>query len=132
VAHRQTLGSRLAGHSGPVAAWAYSADGETLVSVDAAGTVTLWDLSRRLASASLALPYDQGLRSAALSADSPVLFSSALWGGRLIVTDLDPASWARSACDAANRDLTRDEWEQFVGAAVDYQPLCSPLAPAER
>jgi WD40 repeat protein len=33
--------------------------------------------------------------------------------------------WRSLACTTANRTLTRDEWEEFVGAAFAFDPPCS-------
>jgi len=39
------------------------------------------------------------------------------------VWDVDPASWARRACDLANRTLTHEEWEKFLPGRP-YEPAC--------
>jgi WD40 repeat protein len=40
-----------------------------------------------------------------------------------------PAEWARAACRAARRNLTRTEWTQFLGSGVPYERTC-PQWPA--
>jgi len=42
--------------------------------------------------------------------------------GSLIFWDLRPASWEAKACALAGRNLTRDEWGQFV--VGDYRRTC--------
>jgi 2-haloacid dehalogenase len=46
---------------------------------------------------------------------------TALWtatvGGTVLRWDLDPGRWVRSACVAAGRSLTADEWDQVIGSS---------------
>jgi WD40 repeat protein len=44
------------------------------------------------------------------------------WDGSLIFWDLRPTSWEAKACQLAGRNLTHDEWDQFVGG--DYRRTC--------
>jgi hypothetical protein len=53
-------------------------------------------------------------------------------GGRLLMTadngqgvvwDVDQRSWARRACEIANRTLTREEWERFLPGRP-FEPAC--------
>jgi hypothetical protein len=39
------------------------------------------------------------------------------WDGSVIFWDLNPSSWEAKACALAGRNLTRFEWERFVGGA---------------
>jgi hypothetical protein len=36
-------------------------------------------------------------------------------------------SWIKNACEIANRNLSRGEWEEIVGRGVDYHPACPEL-----
>ena len=38
--------------------------------------------------------------------------------------DMDPASWLAAACLAAGRNLTDDEWAQYIGADEPYRQTC--------
>jgi hypothetical protein len=40
------------------------------------------------------------------------------------VLAIDPQSLVSRACAIANRELTRDEWAQFVGSALPYSATC--------
>ncbi len=123
VANRSLLGSLVTGSSGSSAALAFTPESDILVSADA-GVVTLWDVVRRSRLGSLVTGHSQGIGSAAFSNDANVMFSSGLWGSKLIAVDLDPASWAQYACQAANRDLTENEWRQYVGSDLAHEPAC--------
>jgi WD40 repeat protein len=52
--------------------------------------------------------------------DDTLVTSSA--DGSLIFWDLHPSAWEAKACQLAGRNLTRDEWRQFVGG--DYRRTC--------
>jgi WD40 repeat protein len=38
--------------------------------------------------------------------------------------DMDPDSWQRAACLAAGRNLTDEEWAQYIGAGEPYRETC--------
>jgi hypothetical protein len=48
----------------------------------------------------------------------------------LVVWDLDPDHWAEPACQLARRNLTRDEWETYIGDLATYRRTC-PEFPVE-
>jgi hypothetical protein len=44
--------------------------------------------------------------------------------GQAAVWDVDPESWKHRACDLANRQLSREEWAEFLPGRR-YEPACS-------
>jgi WD40 repeat protein len=48
--------------------------------------------------------------------------------GEARVWDLDPEHWAQIACHAAGRNLTREEWERYLGADEPYRATCEEWA----
>jgi hypothetical protein len=60
---------------------------------------------------------------ASLSADGRTLVTSG--SGGMVIWDTDPRSWARRACAAAGRNLTRAEWERFL-PDTGYRRTCPP------
>ncbi len=48
---------------------------------------------------------------------------------RMMIWDLDPAVWRVRACEAAGRNLTRDEWTKFLPEGEPYHVTC-PQYPA--
>jgi WD40 repeat protein len=42
----------------------------------------------------------------------------------IAVWDLDPAHWIEGACAIAGRNLTRAEWEQYIGDLAGYRATC--------
>src|SRR5262249_1801037 len=43
--------------------------------------------------------------------------------------DVDPDSWAVRLCRIANRNLSRTEWQQYIGRDVPYRRTCPELPP---
>jgi WD40 repeat protein len=62
----------------------------------------------------------------AFSPDGLKLATAAVADG-VVLWDVDPASWVRTACRIANRDLTRAEWDDYIGADVTYQRTCETV-----
>ena len=55
------------------------------------------------------------------------------FGVRTVTWSLKPSNWERAACTIVGRDLTADEWNQYVGVSVPYHHTCTPLlAPASQ
>jgi WD40 repeat protein len=116
----------LTGHQSAVFAVAFSLDGRTLATGSADGTIRLWDLSRPTVRP-VTLSTDAVVRSLAFSPDGLVLAS----GGDGFVRLWNPntESLSEDVCAIVLRNLTEDEWHQFVGAEVPYEPTCPNLPP---
>ncbi len=63
-------------------------------------------------------------------ADGLPRFVTAVGDHRLIWA-LDVDAWSDIACQAAGRNLSFEEWEQFVGDRADYRPTCDQWPSAE-
>jgi hypothetical protein len=55
--------------------------------------------------------------------------ASGSFGGPALLRSVNPDDWRTLACDVANRDLTPEEWNQFVGDEKRFQPTCANLVP---
>jgi WD40 repeat protein len=114
----------------PVHSLAFSADGQSL----AVGTdqgASLWDLSThqklQLPSPPDGAEVPTEVDSVAFSAVDASLATAAA-GGSLLVRDLDARRWQARACQIAGRDLTPDEWHQYVDNSFPpYRSLCTKL-----
>ena len=67
------------------------------------------------------------VNSVDFSEDSETLASGGAGNSPIILWDLSLESWQSRACRVANRDLTQDEWDQFVGSDTPYERTCDVL-----
>jgi WD40 repeat protein len=125
VAHRRQIGSTLSGHTNTVSSLAFSPDGKLLVSGGNDGNVFLWDLATRQAIGKpitgageiLRLAFQPGAGTLAILGDK-----------RLLIWDVNEASWRAAACGVANRNLTHEEWNR-VFPGVPYRETCATAPP---
>ncbi len=83
--------------------------------------ITLWDVATGLAIGDAIEGPPSGIDALAnvnmaLTADPQ--------NHRLIIWDLDPAVWRTRACAAAGRNLTREEWKNFLPEGEPYHATC--------
>jgi WD40 repeat protein len=94
------------------------------VGADAAGNVLLWDVPTR-STIGNAVPGPVAGRNAAASftpdGHSIVVVSDT---GAGWVWDVEPSDWLARACQVAGRNLTRQEWQEFLPDRP-YHATCS-------
>ena len=125
----QPLGEPLTGHEAGVWFVAFNPadNGQTLVSSDGSGAIIVWDVATR---EPLAPPLhgDMETERFALSPDgSEVAIANFANTGTISLWQLGPViaqKWEDRACRIANRDLTEEEWQHYMGD-LPYQATCS-------
>jgi WD40 repeat protein len=123
---RKTASAPLTAGSGVLSRVAFSPDGRSLATTNRNGTVNLWDVpSHRQIGRPLAAHTDVAVGVTYVDGGKTLVTSS--WDGSLIFWDLRPSSWETKACGLAGRNLTRTEWDQFVGGA--YRRTCPQWPP---
>jgi WD40 repeat protein len=118
----QSPGISLIGHRISVNALAFRPDGKLLVSGSNDGAILVWDVANRQLIGQLR-GHSAAVRSLAFRPDGKALAS----GGadqRVMLWDFDLESWKRRACSVVNRNLTREEWAQFIGDKAKYHASC--------
>jgi WD40 repeat protein len=124
----QPLGPPLTGHATQVWSVVFhpAGDSQYLVSGGADGTVLVWDLANR---EPLGPPLLGGveMETMALSPNGSMVALGALdTSGLVHLWQLDVSPWEARACAIANRNLTEDEWRQYLGDRP-YQKTCPDL-----
>ncbi|MEU5160060.1 hypothetical protein AB0G74_10685 [Streptomyces sp. NPDC020875] len=109
---RRTRRSTLVSSAGAAHSVAFSPDGRTLATANAETSVMLWDLTDRTLLATLT-GHTAQIRAATFSHDGETLATTGddrtarLW-------DTDPDHTAAGLCATLARDLTPQEWRQFI------------------
>jgi WD40 repeat protein len=97
-------------------------DGAQLVVGRRDGTFQLWDVDRRQL---VGVIHDADANT--LGTPSYDEANDSVWlavPGQAIRIPLDPAVWVERACDVVGRDLTAQEWDEFVPGDVARTPAC--------
>ena len=100
---------------------AFSPDGTVLASGDFDGGIRLWDVGT-LRPRGDSIATESSVSALRFSPDGTTLASGHA-DGRLRLWDMTPEGWIEQLCAAANRDLTREEWTEFLGD-IEYEPTC--------
>jgi WD40 repeat protein len=113
---------RLARHTGPVTDVAFSPDDRVLVSSSLDGTVILWDVESDRQVGEPLRAHVGPVNAVAVSPDGKTLVSAGD-DRRVMRWNIDLESWVAQACAIANRNLTEEEWQQYL-PNIPYRETC--------
>jgi WD40 repeat protein len=120
----QPLLPLLYGHTQSVSALDFARDGKMLASGSDDGEIRLWDVETHQPIGFL--PGQQkAIKSVAFSPKGGLL-ASADEDGSIIFWEVDNQAWTSRACGIANRNLTRAEWDTYLGNRP-YRKTCPNL-----
>jgi WD40 repeat protein len=108
--------------AGPVLSTVYSPDGTVLATSGGDGTAALWDADSGKQIGAPLIGRSQRWGMAAFDTTGHTL-ATAFQDGTVLLWDAEPRSWPGRACAVAGRDLTRQEWAEFLPDRP-YQPPC--------
>ena len=122
---RRPVGSPLAGQNVPIDTVDFDPSGRLLATMSDDGNLRLWDLAtQKLIGAPI--PVSTGGGTAEFFPDGTHLLGD--FGSTGVVWNVDPVAWEAQACRVAHRDLTREEWNDFLGQRT-YRPVCAAARP---
>src|SRR5262249_10344971 len=111
----------LFGHTHRVASLAFSHDGKILASGGADGDIRLWDVDTHELLGTFQTQ-QQAVKAIAFSPDGGIL-ASVEHDDSITFWNLAPDGWIKEACRVANRNLTQQEWNTYIGSRP-YRKTC--------
>jgi hypothetical protein len=101
------------------------------VTITGDGRMAVWDTTSGVRLGDLRVRQFQYLDARDVGYQTELAWSQAgsvLWtatiGGTVLRWELDSAEWARSACTAAGRSLTAEDWRQNLGGGIPDDLAC--------
>jgi WD40 repeat protein len=125
----ELFGPPLVDNKAAVNSVAFSPDGQMLATGRADATVRFWDVSGESAPKPLGPPllsHKDSVSCVAFSLSGGKLASGSA-DGTIFLRDANYQAWATRACRIVNRNLSKAEWDQYIGASRPYQPTCPEL-----
>jgi WD40 repeat protein len=121
----EEVGTPLTSNATQLQAVTVTPDGSRVAAASRDGALRLWDAASGRPVGPPLGGHDEQSRSilATVSPDgTPLVFTEGA-DGRLLRWELDPVSWARTACEVAGRNLSAAEWDQFL-PGKPYRATC--------
>ena len=120
----------LLGHVGPVNSLAFSADGAKIVSGSSDKSIKVWDLTNSDLDPVNLRDHQSWVWAVALSPDSDTVISGSA-DKTLRVWNVSTRNLADRVCDSVTRNLSRAEWDEFIGEDLEYVRTCPNLPMGE-
>ena len=117
----QAILPALFGHTGRVASVAFSRDGKILATGGADGDIRLWDVDTHELLGTFQTP-QQEIKAIAFRSDGEAL-ASVEHDDSITFWSVAPDDWIKEACHLANRNLTQQEWNTYIGSRP-YRRTC--------
>jgi WD40 repeat protein len=124
----EVVGAPFPGTNGPVANMAIDADGRRLIVRAEDATLRFLDIATRT---QLGDPIETGRVAGNATIRPDGLSAAAVTDQGIVVWDLDPAHWAEAACELAGRNMTREEWDRYLGDLANYRATCDQYPAAD-
>jgi WD40 repeat protein len=122
---QQVIADRLAPTGGWVNVAAWSSDGRLLAIGTMLGIVEIWD-TRAWQPIGVISGFKSYVYPLRFSPDSTLLLAGDTSDLATSVWPMNPTVWMTAACRLVGRNLSHDEWRQYVGG-LPYQPVCPDL-----
>ncbi|MFX0198450.1 MAG: hypothetical protein ACFFCW_20210 [Candidatus Hodarchaeota archaeon] len=116
----------LVGHNSGVTSVKFSSDGRMLASGSYDNEVRIWDWRQTDSGNTLVLKHSSWVLSVAFSSDSQVL-ASGCRDKNIYIWPTQASLLAEKICNKVQRNLSMNEWNEFVGSEITYELTCPEL-----
>lgn len=104
---------------------AFSTDGHRMAMGSRTGKIGLWDVDRNLSIDPLLYLHNGRVEQIAFSADGKRIASLSANG---IIVWSDPSQWIDMLCGKLTRNLSHEEWQQWISSTLPYQRPCATVS----
>lgn len=119
----------LEGHNFWVSSVRFSPDGSKLVSASYDKTIRIWNTNKLNLDPIVLRGHKQSITQVCFTFDGKQLISSS-YDGTIQSWILDTSFIADMVCQNVYRNLTKREWDWFMGSEIPYQCTCDNLPPS--
>ncbi|MFI6007589.1 PQQ-binding-like beta-propeller repeat protein [Streptomyces sp. NPDC051243] len=105
---------------------AFTSDGKTIVTASRNGNLQRWDAATGALSGDALSDYFDSVGRIALVSDAETIAAAGL-DQSIRVFPSSVGEWIRHACRLARRNLTRHEWDKYLGPHTRYERSCPDL-----
>ncbi len=126
VAKQKMVGIPLEGHTNEVLSVAFNHDGTLLASGSADNFIILWNVESQTPTGPPLTGHLNAITTVNFSPDGKRLVSGSR-DSNIILWDVNLEPWQERACHIANRNLTEEEWDHFIGSTPAYRLTCPHL-----
>lgn len=113
----------ISGHQSAITDVDFTPDNKTLLSASRDGTVRLWDVNDPKKFPILLDDHEDWVLTACFDPSGNYVISGSK-DNYIRMWPVQPAALAGRICDLVDRNLTKEEWSEYVGTDVPYQKTC--------
>lgn len=131
VNSHQPIGQPFIGHRNSIWSIVFDPGGQVLVSASQDKTIIIWDVNSHVPLLQPLVMHQDTVSSLTGKADGFLLVSGS-WDGTILLWDTNLDSWIARACKLANRNITVEEWKQYVNPDESTYHVTCPDLPSPK
>lgn len=117
------LSRLISGHQSTVTDLQFSPDGQSLLTTSRDRTGRIWDLTDSRKLPIILDDHNDWVYAGSFSPDGKQVLTGS-GDGYIRSWPVDPSYFANRICELVSRNMTENEWDEFVGKDVDYEIAC--------